>query len=51
MDTRYPPAGLTDGAIWFTPDASRLLASHACRVTAADGLIRPTHPTQLPDLG
>jgi hypothetical protein len=28
--------------IRFTPDASRLLSPHACRVTAADGLIRPT---------
>ncbi len=27
-----------DGAIWFTPIASRLLSSHACLVTAADGL-------------
>jgi hypothetical protein len=38
MDTRYPPAGMTDGAIRFTPDASCLPSSHACRETAADGL-------------
>ncbi len=42
MDTRYLPAGMTDGAIQFTPDASRLLSSHACRVTAAENLTRPT---------
>ena len=33
------------------PDASRLLSSHACRVTAADGLTPTYAPTQLPDLG
>ena len=34
---------MTDGTIWFIPDALRLLSSQACRVTAADGLTRPTH--------
>ena len=48
MDTRYPPASMMDVAIWFTPEASRLLSFHVCRVTAADGL---TRPTQLRDLG
>ena len=47
MDTRYLPAGMTDGAIKFTPNASRLLFSHACRVTTADGLTRPMHLTEL----
>jgi hypothetical protein len=45
MDTRYPPAGMTDEPIWITPDASRLLSSHAYRVTAADGLTRRTYAT------
>ena len=35
MDPRLLLAGMTDGAIWFTPNASRLLSPHACRVTAA----------------
>ncbi len=35
---------MTDGVIRFT-DASRLLSSHACRVTAADGLTRLNYAT------